>query len=103
MRLILIVLLALPALALAQDDDETWLGAGLYTRPKFDGSAERWLEPIPVVRFYGSPGFARTVQGKLEGGARWEVGKNVGAGAQLAAQDGPPGPHPRASPGAHVQ
>ncbi len=103
MRLILIVLLALPALALAQDDDETWLGAGLYTRPKFDGSSERWLEPIPVVRYYGSPWFARTVQGMLEGGARWKVGKDVAAGAQLAYEDGPLGHHPGASLGAHVE
>src|SRR5260370_19555919 len=103
MRLILIVLLALPALALAQDDDETWLGAGLYARPKFDGSSERWLEPIPVVRYYGSPWFARTVQGMLEGGARWKVGKDVAAGAQLAYEDGPLGHHPGASVGAHVE
>jgi MipA family protein len=103
MRLVLLALLAIPVIAAAQDDDETWLGAGLYSRPKFDGSSDRRLDPIPVIRYYGSPWFARTTQGILEGGGRWQIGRGTAAGAQLAYEAGPLDHHPGPSLGAHVE
>lgn len=103
-RLLLLALIALPVLAHAQDDDdERFLGAGLYSRPKFDGSSDRRVDPIPVVRYYGKPWFLRTTQGIFEGGARWQVGKGVDAGAQLAYESGPLDHHPGASLGAHLE
>jgi len=103
MRFVLLVLLVVPLAVAAQDDDETLLGAGLYSRPKFDGSSHRSLDPIPVVRYYGKPWFARTTQGILEGGGRWQIGKGVVAGAQLAYEAGPLDHHPGASIGVHVE
>ena len=103
MRFVLLVLLVVPLAVAAQDDDETFLGAGLYSRPKFDGSSHRSLDPIPVVRYYGKPWFARTTQGILEGGGRWQIGKGVAAGAQLAYEAGPLDHHPGASIGAHIE
>jgi len=43
---------------------------------------------IPVVRYYGQPLFARTTQGILEGGLRWNIGSGVAVGAQLAYEEG---------------
>jgi outer membrane protein len=103
MRLVLIAFLALPLMARAQDDGETLLGAGIYSRPKFDGSSDRRLDPIPVIRYYGRPWFARTTQGILEGGGRWQIGNGVAAGAQLAYEAGPLDHHPGPSIGAHVE
>src|SRR3989442_9609752 len=103
MRFVLLVLLAVPLAVAAQDDDETLLGAGLYSRPKFDGSSKRSLDPIPVVRYSGKPWFARTTQGILEGGGRWQIGKGVAAGAQLAYEAGPLDHHPGASIGVHLE
>jgi len=103
MRFVLLVLLVVPLAVAAQDDDETLLGAGLYSRPKFDGSSHRSLDPIPVVRYYGKPWFARTTQGILEGGGRWQIGKGVVAGAQLAYEAGPLDHHPGASIGVHLE
>ena len=103
MRFVLLVLLVVPLAVAAQDDDETLLGAGLYSRPKFDGSSKRSLDPIPVVRYYGKPWFARTTQGILEGGGRWQIGKGVVAGAQLAYEAGPLDHHPGASIGVHLE
>ena len=103
MRFVLLVLLVVPLAVAAQDDDETLLGAGLYSRPKFDGSSKRSLDPIPVVRYYGKPWFARTTQGILEGGGRRQLGKGVVAGAQLAYEAGPLDHHPGASIGVHLE
>jgi len=103
MRFVLLVLLVVPLAVAAQDDDETLLGAGLYSRPKFDGSSHRSLDPIPVVRYYGKPWFARTTQGILEGGGRWQIGKGVVAGAQFAYEAGPLDHHPGASIGVHLE
>jgi len=103
MRFSLLILLVVPLAVAAQDDDETLLGAGLYSRPKFDGSSHRSLDPIPLVRYYGKPWFARTTQGILEGGGRWQIGKGVVAGAQLAYEAGPLDHHPGASIGVHLE
>ena len=102
MRLLLIALLALPGLAAAQDD-YTLLGGGLYSRPKFDGSRDRRVDLIPVVRYYGTPWFARTTQGILEGGARWNLREGLDVGAQLAYEQGPQDHDPGASVGVHAE
>lgn len=101
-RLLLLILLALPVLAMAQDDS-TLLGAGAYARPKFDGSHERTVELFPVVRYYGQPWFARTTQGILEGGAQWNLQRGLDAGVQLAYEQGPLDHDPDASLGVHLE
>ena len=63
---------------------ETLLGAGLRSRPAYDGSAEQQADLVPVIRYYGSRWFARTTQGILEAGARNQLDKNFWAGVQLA-------------------
>ena len=100
MRALVWLLLATSFTAAAQD---TLFGAGIRTRPKFDGSAERTTELIPVIRYYGEPWFARTTQGMLEGGARWSVRDGVEVGAQLAYEQGPLDHDPDASVGVHIE
>jgi MipA family protein len=72
----------------APPEDYTLLGAGVRTRPAYDGSASQSTDLIPVVRYYGKPLFARTTQGILEGGARTEVAPGLALGAQLAYEAG---------------
>ena len=103
MRLAMIVLLALPSLAAAQDDDFMFLGAGGYARPKFEGSSERTVELIPAVRYFGKPWFARTTQGILEGGAQWNLRRGLDGGVQLAYESGPLDHDPNASIGLHLE
>lgn len=82
------LVLLFPTVVLAQDPLGTLLGAGVRSRPEYDGSKKQELEPIPVVRYYGPILFARTTQGILEGGARLEVARGLFAGAQLAYEGG---------------
>lgn len=104
MRLALVLLLLVPLVALADDeDDATFIGAGLYSRPKYDGSSDRRVDPIPQIRYYGQPLFMRTTQGILEGGARWKIGRGTAAGAQVAYESGPLDHHPGASIGGHLE
>lgn len=86
MKALALVLALLPLAAVA--DDYTLLGAGVRTRPDYDGSASRTVDLIPVVRYYGKPWFARTTQGMLEGGARYEFSPMLQAGVQLAYEAG---------------
>jgi outer membrane scaffolding protein for murein synthesis (MipA/OmpV family) len=83
----LALLFFLPAAALAFDPG-TFLGAGVRSRPEYDGASEQELQPIPLVRYYGRTLFARTTQGILEGGARAELVKGLFAGVQLAFEEG---------------
>ena len=99
-HLLLLMLLA-PITVFAQD--YTLLGAGVRTRPEFDGSAERKADIIPVVRYYGRPWFARTTQGILEGGARWNAGRGFDVGAQIVYEQGPRDKDPGASVGVHAE
>ena len=85
-RLAALLLLAAP-LAEAQED-HVLLGAGLRSRPAYDGSESQRLDLIPVVRYYGRTLFARTTQGILEGGARIRLAPGWDAGAQLAYEAG---------------
>lgn len=91
MRILLAVFAALlPASALAQllPEDYTLLGAAVRTRPAYDGSSSQATDLVPVVRYYGQPWFARTTQGILEGGLRWNLGSGLAAGFQLAYEEG---------------
>jgi outer membrane scaffolding protein for murein synthesis (MipA/OmpV family) len=102
MRLSFLALACLWAsLACAQDD--VLIGAGVRSRPEFDGFSERKVDLVPVLRYYGQPWFARTTQGILEGGARWSVGEGTVLGAQLAYEQGPRDKDPGASIGAHAE
>jgi outer membrane scaffolding protein for murein synthesis (MipA/OmpV family) len=88
-RILSVLLLsAFSAAALAQNSPReelgTLLGLGLRSLPEYDGSSKQELELIPVVRYYGRTLFARTTQGTLEGGARWELARGLQAGVQLA-------------------
>lgn len=96
----LLLLAAFPCVALSQ---ETLIGAGVRTRPEFDGFSERKTDLIPVLRYYGRPWFARTTQGMLEGGARWSAGRGLDVGAQLAYEQGPRDQDPGASIGVHAE
>jgi outer membrane scaffolding protein for murein synthesis (MipA/OmpV family) len=71
-----------------QVPDYNWLGAGLRTRPAYDGSAAHVTELIPSVRYFGGHWFARTTQGTLEGGARLEITPGLHLGAQVAYEGG---------------
>jgi outer membrane scaffolding protein for murein synthesis (MipA/OmpV family) len=86
----LLALAVVTTQARASEDsaDYKLLGAGVRSRPAYDGSKSQTLELIPVIRYYGHPWFARTTQGTLEGGAQWEVASGLHAGAQLAYEGG---------------
>jgi outer membrane scaffolding protein for murein synthesis (MipA/OmpV family) len=67
----------------------TLIGAGLWSRPAYDGASNsQTTAPIPVVRHYGRTWFARTTYGVLEGGARAELASGLTVGAQLAYEGG---------------
>ena len=83
-------MLIVPIAAFAQNapPDYAWIGAGVRTRPAYDGSAAQRTDLIPTVRYYGRPWFVRTTQGIFEGGARTEVARGLNIGAQLAYEGG---------------
>jgi outer membrane scaffolding protein for murein synthesis (MipA/OmpV family) len=72
----------------AAQENPTLIGAGIRSRPAYDGSASQRSDIIPVLRYYGRPWFARTSQGILEAGARSELGPDFWAGAQIAYEPG---------------
>jgi outer membrane scaffolding protein for murein synthesis (MipA/OmpV family) len=87
--LLLLLLIAPGAWAQAEAPVTTLLGVGLWSRPAYDGdSSGQTLAPIPVIRHYGRPWFARTTFGVLEGGVRTELGNGLVVGAQLAYESG---------------
>ncbi len=88
MALALLLIVPLAALAQSVLPDYAWIGAGVRTRPAYDGSAAQRTDLIPTVRYYGKPWFARTTQGILEGGARIELAQGLNVGAQLAYEGG---------------
>jgi outer membrane scaffolding protein for murein synthesis (MipA/OmpV family) len=103
MRRSLLILSILWAAGYAHADDDILVGAGVRSRPEFDGFSERTTDLIPVLRYYGTPWFARTTQGLLEGGARWHVGEGTDLGVQLAYEQGPRDRDPSASVGVHAE
>lgn len=102
MRSLLFGLLLAPLTAAAIDDEPRFIGGGLYSRPKFDGSSKRNLDPIPAVHYMGQRWFARTTEGILEGGARWAAGESAAIGIQAAYEQGPLDRHPGMSLGVHA-
>ena len=88
MALALLLIVPLAALAQTALPEYAWIGAGVRTRPAYDGSAAQRTDLIPTVRYYGGPWFARTTQGILEGGARTELARGLNVGAQLAYEGG---------------
>ena len=103
MRCLLLGLLLVPLTAAALGDDVQFIGAGVYSHPKFDGSPVRHEDAIPQISYAAGRWFARTTEGILEGGARWNVGEHAAIGAQAAYEDGPRGEHPGASLGVHAE
>lgn len=100
MRLLMVFLVLLPTVAAA---DYSMIGAGVRTRPEYDGSSDRTVDVIPVLRYYGKPWFARTTQGILEGGARWTLRRNLDAGVLAAYEQGPRDRDPGASIGFYIE
>lgn len=98
-----ICLLLLLSMATHAQADDTLLGAGVRSRPDYDGASSRTVDLIPVVRYYGEPWFARTTQGILEGGARLKIGTGLEGGLQLAYEQGPLDKDPGASLGVHLE
>ena len=88
LALALLTIVPLAALAQSVLPEYAWIGAGVRTRPAYDGSAAQRTDLIPTVRYYGKPWFARTTQGILEGGARTELARGLNVGAQLAYEGG---------------
>src|SRR5258706_6992372 len=88
MVLALLAVVPLSAFAQSPAPDPTLIGAGVRTRPAYDGSGAQRTDLIPTVRYYGKPWFARTTQGILEGGARRELAQGLNVGAQLAYEGG---------------
>jgi outer membrane scaffolding protein for murein synthesis (MipA/OmpV family) len=80
--------LIVPLVAFAEPSDESLLGAGLRSRPAYDGSASQLVDVVPVVRYFGHPWFVRSTQDVLEGGVRIELAPGLHAGAQLAYEAG---------------
>ena len=72
----------------AAAEDYVLLGAGLRSRPAYDGSESQRTDVIPMIRYYGPTLFARTTQDILEGGARVRLAPGWDAGAQLAYEPG---------------
>lgn len=64
------------------------IGAGVWARPAYVGSDDSVIAAIPLLRYYGTPWFARTTQGMLEGGTRAELLDGLVVGTQLAYEGG---------------
>ena len=84
--------LLLTTLTTAQAEDtppyKTLIGAGVWSRPAYIGADTNRLSLIPVISHYGSPWFARTTFGILEGGLRSELPSGLKLGVQLAYEGG---------------
>jgi outer membrane scaffolding protein for murein synthesis (MipA/OmpV family) len=80
-----------------------FLGAGMRSRPRNDGSDRKTTDLVPLVRYMRGPVFLRTLPGILEGGARVNVTGSLAAGVQIAHEAGPRDGKPGASIGAHLE
>jgi len=87
-KVALALMMSIAATAHAELTNGTLVGAGLRSRPAYDGSDSQKLEPVPVLRYLGEPWFVRSTQGPLEGGVRFELAPGLHAGAQLAYEPG---------------
>src|SRR3981189_2604967 len=88
MGLAVLLVVSLSVLAQSPAPDPTLIGAGVRTRPAYDGSASQRTDLGPTVRYYGQPWFVRTTQGIFEGGARTQLAHGLNLGAQLAYEGG---------------
>jgi MipA family protein len=88
MKWIALVAAALASAAASAQENPVVAGAGVRSRPAYDGSKSQRTDVVPVLRYYGRPWFARTTQGILEGGLRSELAPQFWAGAQLAYEPG---------------
>lgn len=64
------------------------IGVAVWSRPAYNGADSNRPALIPVISHYGSPWFARTTFGVLEGGARTEILGGLTLGGQLAYESG---------------
>ena len=64
------------------------IGAGIWSRPAYNGAGTNHLSQIPFTRYYGRPLFLRTTFGVLEGGLRTELLSGFTLGGQLAYESG---------------
>jgi len=88
MKTALFLLGMIIAVLCGAQENPTLIGAGVRSRPAYDGSANQRTDIIPVLRYYGRPWFARTTQGVLEAGERSELAPDFWAGAQIAYEPG---------------
>src|SRR5258706_14514323 len=84
MVLALLAVVPLSAFAQSPAPDPTLIGAGVRTRPAYDGSGAQRTDLIPTVRYDGKIWFAATPQGILQGGARGEPAEGPHVGGPLA-------------------
>jgi outer membrane protein len=80
----LAVAAGVPLVAVAELNNHTLIGAGVRSRPAYDGASAQYTELVPVVRYFGEPWFVRSTQGPFEAGARTELAPDLHAGAQVA-------------------
>lgn len=82
------IAIVLPLAAAAELSNDSMLGAGLRSRPAYDGADARHTEIVPVIRYLGEPWFLRSTQGVLEGGLRTALASGLHLGTQLAYEAG---------------
>lgn len=82
------ILMAQGAFAQTKEEDPTLIGVGLRARPAYEGADANRVDLIPVLRIYRGPWFARTTQGKLEGGGRIALARGLVLGGQIAYEGG---------------
>jgi outer membrane scaffolding protein for murein synthesis (MipA/OmpV family) len=88
MRYLLLIAVALASWQAHAQDNSILVGAGVRSRPAYDGSRSQRTDLVPILRYYGQPWFARTTQGMLEAGMRHELAPQFWAGAQIAYEAG---------------
>ncbi len=82
------ILMSSGAFAQTNEEDPTLIGAALRVRPAYEGADSNRVDLHPVLRVYRGPWFARTTQGKLEGGGRISLARGLVIGGQLAYEGG---------------
>ena len=90
LRISLLCLALFGATAQAEDAPPitTLIGAGLWSRPAYNGADSNRTSLIPALRYYGKPWFLRTTFGMLEGGVRYAALSGLTLGGQLAYEGG---------------
>lgn len=86
--LVLSLLLPLAAAAQAPAEYSNLVGAGVRSRPAYDGSKAQRGDLVPLLDYDQRLLFARSVQGVLEAGAHTSVGSGFKLGVQLAYEAG---------------